>query len=197
MKFDVIVIGGGTAGMTAATELAKAGLTTAVISAGHSLFEVDYEAYKRLGGNLFMGDCVTGGEFEADRLIAVRTANLGDYSLEADDFIIATGKFLGKGLVADMDCVYEPLFGLDTSYLEDRTRWFSRSFAEPQPFLSFGVMTDGCSRPSVGGRTISNLYAAGELLEDVTSVGEGAEAAIRETAMKVVGIIKEKHHAGA
>lgn len=190
MKFDILIIGAGVSGMRVASALQQAGWKTAVVGAGRSIHEVEVAPYERLGGTLLLGDSVTEGVFEGDRLCAVRTVNLGAYPLEAERFVIATGKFLGRGLVADMEGVYEPLFGLDVDYDPDRSRWFDARFEAPQPFLRFGVRTDGKLRPSIGGRTVENLYACGELLSGV-SAADGCEA-ILESAAKVIGFIKEE-----
>lgn len=190
MKFDIIIIGAGISGMSVASALQAAGRKTAVIGAGRSIHEVEVAPYERLGGTLLLGDSVTEGVFEGDRLRAVHTANLGTYPLEAEYFVIATGKFLGCGLVADMEGVYEPLFGLDVDYEADRSRWFDPRFEAPQPFLRFGVRTDGRLRPSIGGRTVENLFACGELLAGISAT-DGRED-ILESARSVIGFIKEE-----
>ena len=66
--------------------------------------------------------------------------------------------------VADMDRVYEPLFGLDVEYEKDRSKWFDPDFFAPQPFLSFGVRVDADGHPSVQGVTVNNLLVKGEIL---------------------------------
>ena len=195
MKFDILIIGAGASGMYVADALQKAGKRTAVIGSGRSINEVEVGPYERLGGTLLIGDQVTEGLFDGDRLTAVRTANLGHYLLEAEQFVIATGKFLGRGLVADMDGVYEPLFGLDVDYDPDRSRWFDPDFQAPQPFLHFGVKTDALSRPSIGGRTVRNLYACGELLAGVTA--SDGRAGIEESAAQVVNLLISPDHAEA
>ena len=94
-----------------------------------------------------------------------------------------------------MERVYEPLFGLDVVWDEDRSRWFDASFDAPQSFLSFGLKTDAQSRPSLGGRTVENLYACGEILAGVSAV-DGREA-IAASAAKVLSILTEEGHAEA
>lgn len=195
MKFDVIIIGAGSAGIRVASALQKAGRKTAVIGLGRSINEVDVTPYERLGGTLLIGDSVTEGVFNGDRLKAVHTANLGAYPLEADRFVIATGKFLGHGLVSDMEGIYEPLFGLDVDYDPDRSHWFAGPFEAEQPFLRFGVKTDAESRPSVGGRTVENLYACGEILAGISAV-DGRQA-IEDSAEKVVELLTSEGHAEA
>lgn len=195
MRYDVIIIGAGSAGMQVASALQAAGRKTAVIGLGRSINEVEVRPYERLGGTLLIGDSVTEGIFEAGRLQAIKTANLGDYPLEADAFVIATGKFLGRGLVADMDGIYEPLFGLDVDYDPDRSHWFDESFGATQRFLGFGVRTDAQSRPAIGGHTVANLYACGELLAGVSAVC-GKEA-IGQSAGRVIEQLKGMDHAEA
>ena len=195
MKFDVIIIGAGSAGMLVASALQRAGRKTAVIGLGRSINEVEVHPYERLGGTLLIGDSVTEGVFENDRLQAVHTANLGGYPLEAERFVIATGKFLGRGLVSDMDGIYEPLFGLDVDYDPDRSHWFAGPFDAEQPFLRFGVRADAQSRPSIAGRTVENLYACGEILAGISAV-DGRQA-IEDSAAKVVDLLTSEGHAEA
>lgn len=177
MKFDVVIIGGGLAGMTAGLELLGVGKSCVVVSAGLSLNETPRSEYIRSGGLVLDGDRVLGGKFEGNVLKYVNTANLGETRLEAEHFILATGKFFSMGLCSDMHSVYEPVFGCDVAAACDRSEWTSADFFSVQPFESFGVVTDSSGRVSVGGKTVSNLYAAGEIL--------CGRPDIRESALKV------------
>ncbi|MBQ9463264.1 MAG: FAD-binding protein [Bacteroidales bacterium] len=191
MKFDVIIIGGGLAGMTAATALQEAGLKCAVIAEGLSLHNASRREFSTAGGTLLTGDRVTEGQFEDNRLLSVRTEKLEDVLLEADSFILATGKFFSKGIVADMDKVYEPLFGLDVEYEEDRSKWFDPSFTAPQKFLEFGVRTkDGCALKD--GKPIVNLFPAGEILSGISSAQSDATEQIKKSAQDAVTAIRRK-----
>jgi glycerol-3-phosphate dehydrogenase subunit B len=182
MKFDVVVIGGGLAGMTAATALQQGGLKCAVVAEGLSLSGASREAYTAAGGTLLAGDRVTGGMIENGRLVSIRTEKLGDVTLEARAFILATGKFFSRGIVADMQKVYEPIFGLDVQYDADRSTWFSPSFAAPQRFLEFGVIAeDGCAVRN--GVKIENLFPAGEVLAGLSSAASDATAEIKKSAL--------------
>jgi len=173
MTFDVIIIGGGLAGMTAAVRLQKAGKKCLVVSGGLSLHNVSPTEFLSLGGTYMPGDSVVGGTWEGDALKSVRTRNLGETPLEAGNFILCTGKFFSKGLVSSMDGVYEPLFGCDVDYIKDRVAWVSRDFFYPQPFEKFGVVTDGC-RVVRGGVVARNLYAAGEILAGKVDIVKSA-----------------------
>ena len=189
MKFDVVIIGGGLAGMTAATELQQAGLKCAVVAEGLSLFNTSRQEFKAAGGTLLAGDRVVSGRFAEDRLAAVRTEKLGDVELEAGSYVLATGKYFSRGLVADMDKVYEPLFGLDVEFDEDRSAWFDASFSAPQRFLAFGVKTrDG--RALKDGKLIANLFPAGELLAGISSAQGDATELIKKSALEAAKAIR-------
>lgn len=182
MKFDAVIIGGGLAGMTAATALQQGGLKCAVVAEGLSLSGASREAYTAAGGTLLAGDRVTGGTIENGRLVSIRTEKLGDVTLEARAFILATGKFFSRGIVADMQKVYEPIFGLDVQYDADRSTWFSPSFSAPQRFLEFGVIAeDGCAVRN--GVKIENLFPAGEVLAGLSSAASDATAEIKKSAL--------------
>ena len=180
MKFDVVIIGGGLAGMRAATVLQTEGLRCAVVAEGLSLHDAPRSEFKAAGGTILAGDKVVGGVFEGDRLKSVRTEKLGDVTLEADWFILATGKYFSKGIVADMDRIYEPLFGLDVFHDPDRTRWYDLDFFAPQAYGRFGVETDRHFRALKDGKVIDNLYVAGSVLAhcDAQQLGCGGGVAI-------------------
>lgn len=175
--------------MSIAGYLQEHGRKTAVISFGASLHEPDYSAYRASGGRLMMGDAVIGADFSEGRLRAVFTENLGTFPLEADTFVIATGKFMSKGLVADMDKVFEPALGLDVRYDSDRSQWFAPDFSDRQRFLDFGVIVDEQYHPLKGGVAIGNLFAAGEIIEGMYGTSEDSLEKIREQAMEVAGMI--------
>lgn len=174
MRFDVVIIGGGLAGMTAATALRKAGLSCAVVAEGLSLHNAPRSEFLALGGTIFAGDSVVGGEWDGDALKCVFTRNLEGTRLEADNFILATGKFFSRGLISTMDSVYEPVFGCDVEYIRDRDKWVTSDFFAPQPFESFGVITDGTGRVLLEGRPAKNLYAAGEILAGSPDIEKSA-----------------------
>lgn len=189
MKFDVVIIGGGLAGMRAATVLQTEGLRCAVVAEGLSLHYAPRSEFKAAGGTILAGDKVVGGVFEGDRLRSVRTEKLGDVTLEADWFILATGKYFSKGIVADMDRIYEPLFGLDVLYEQDRSKWFDPAFSSHQHFLDFGVRTsDGCALKD--GVRIVNLIPAGEVLAGISSAEGDAKARIQKSALDAVQMIR-------
>ena len=56
--------------------------------------------FEQLGGTYFLGDNVTRGYMEGPALKEIETANLSGMSLQADNFILATGSFFSQGLVS-------------------------------------------------------------------------------------------------
>lgn len=164
MDFDVVIIGGGLAGMTAAAALQKAGRKCAVVSAGVSLHPGPRAEFLASGGAFFGGDAVSGGVWKGNVLEYVFTGGKSGARFYADDFVLATGKFFSRGLVSTMDGVYEPVFGCDVDYVRDRDLWVCGDFFAPQPFESFGVVVDAGYHVMIGGKPAANLYAAGEIL---------------------------------
>lgn len=186
MKFDVVIIGGGLAGLTAGVELQKNGLRCAAVAEGLTLNECPREEFIKLGGTLFPGDSVIGGHIADDgdgkRLEWVETRNLVGTRLEAPYYILSTGKFFSRGLVSNMEGIAEPVFGCDVEYAGGPSEWTVAEFFDDQPFEKFGVITDAEGRVKTGGKVIGNLYAAGEILagspDIVASAGKVAEQII-------------------
>jgi glycerol-3-phosphate dehydrogenase subunit B len=142
--------------------------------------------FQKLGGTYMLGDSVVSGEFENGVLKSIKTANHGDVSFEADNFILASGSFFSKGLASTVDGVTEPVFGLDVDSLEERAQWYRRDMFEAQPYMSFGVATDGSFKVKKDGKPVGNLYAVGAILSGFNPIKEGCGAGVALlTAMHV------------
>jgi len=170
MRFDAIVIGGGQAGCEATARLLDAGLKVCLISAGLTMEDENTDPWRenramaQRGATVLRGDRAVSAVLEAGKVLSVRTVNLDDEPLEAALFILATGKYFSRGLLSDMEHIYEPVFGADVAYIPGRSHWYDQDFSAPQPFLSFGVKTDERGRVLIGGKSIGNLYATGDIL---------------------------------
>lgn len=137
------------------------------------------EEFVRLGGQLIQGDKVISYEMDAEGNIeTLSTMNHSDILFRADDFILATGSFFGRGLVATPEEVVEPIFGLDIYAKPSREEWCGEKILGEQPFQRFGVTTDGHLHPSRAGRTIDNLYAVGAVLAGADAVKDGCGAGV-------------------
>ncbi len=134
--------------------------------------------FQELGGTYLLGDNVELGEFDNNRLLAIQTSNHGDIRFEADQFILATGSFYSKGIVAAPDKVYEPIFGLDVDGHDDRSAWFDEEIFNPQPYMHFGVKTDTDFRALMDDESVDNLYVAGSVLGGANSLKEGSGAGV-------------------
>lgn len=134
--------------------------------------------FQELGGTYFLGDNVETGTFENSRLIDISTNNHGDIKLQAGQFILASGSFYSKGIVATPDKLYEPIFGLDIEGDSDRSHWFDEKVFNDQPFMRYGVKTDKHFRALKNGVPIQNLYVAGSVLAGANPLKEGSGAGI-------------------
>ncbi len=134
--------------------------------------------FQELGGTYFLGDMVQKGAFEGNRLVNIETKNHGDITLQAENFVLASGSFYSKGLVATPDGIHEPIFDLDVDADNDRETWFDEQIFNEQPFMSYGVKTDENFRAVRSGKSIENLYVAGSVLSGANPLKEGSGAGI-------------------
>ena len=125
--------------------------------------------FRMLGGTYLMGDTAVSGTFDQDRLTAVTTAKLGDMPLKADHFVLATGSFVSRGLMADYERVYEPVLGVDVEC------WTRFGVLNAQAYTQYGVATDNSLRCLIEGKPITNLRAIGSVLSghDAIKMGDG------------------------
>ena len=155
---------------------------------GNRFFSQLKAAYEDAGG-CFMAGNVRSASFDHDTVSSLMVDGLEE-NVEADDFVLATGSFVSKGLVSSRDAVYEPVFGLDVEFDADRSEWYSPDASARQNYFGYGVRTDSCFHPSVEGRTVGNLYAAGSVLAGANSIHEGSGACTAIfSAMRVSDLI--------
>ena len=149
--------------------------------------------FEQLGGTYLAGDEVVRAVMEDGMVRNIATRNLDSHLLAAAHFILATGGFFSKGLKSNPFRVYEPVFGLDVEYAEDRNAWYNPAFAGDQPYLRFGVRTDAGLHPLLGGNAVRNLYAVGSVLGGTRpEFGTGAGLAVRTAFAAVDGILNDK-----
>ncbi|MBQ9475383.1 MAG: FAD-binding protein [Bacteroidales bacterium] len=179
MKFDVVIIGGGAAGAAAGMLLQQAGKRCAIVAGGLSLNSAPLKEFRDAGGTLLSGDRAVGAELSDGRIKSIKTEKLGSTPLEAENFILASGRFFSRGLVATMDAVIEPVFGCDVQYDADRTKWVNEDFFGAQPFENFGLITDEKGCVSISGKVVPNLFAAGEILAGKVDIEESVSRVCR------------------
>lgn len=131
--------------------------------------------FESAGGRFFLGDSVVGASYDEDGNVdSISTVNFGDIIVHADHFVLATGSFFSKGLIATPHKVYEPIFGIDVTYQEKRGEWFNTDFWEKQNYISFGAQVNSDLNVSIDGKTVSNLYAIGSLIGGSNTLYEGS-----------------------
>lgn len=142
------------------------------------------QRYQLLGGTYLMGDEVVRAHVHDGVVHSVATRNLDNHYIEGDHFILATGGYFSKGLVSNPFQVFEPVFGLDVEYNEDRNAWYNPAFKEDQPYMHFGVKADESLHALKDGQPVENLYVAGSVLgNNRPEFGTAAGKAVR-TALK-------------
>jgi glycerol-3-phosphate dehydrogenase subunit B len=84
----------------------------------------------------------------------------------ADQYVLATGGLVGKGVESDRDGVYEPVFDCHVQHAADRYEWFADEAFGDHQFPRFGVATGDDLRPldAAGDAEFRNLRAAGAVL---------------------------------
>lgn len=134
--------------------------------------------FQSLGGVYMLGDSVTEGKFEDGKLKSIMTLNNEATEFEAENFILATGSFFSKGIVASQNGVVEPVFGLDVDCDSDRTKWFERNLFDAQPYMNFGVASDDDFRAKKDGKIVENIYVAGSVLSGFNAIKDGCGAGV-------------------
>jgi len=89
-------------------------------------------------------------------------------SIRADAVLLATGRFLGGGLVSDHTAVSESVFDLPVYQPENRELWHGDGLFEPDGHAvnQAGLKTDDMMRPldADGRPAFEKLFAAGIIL---------------------------------
>ncbi len=135
------------------------------------------------GATFLMGNPVTGAVVKNGRCEGITVTNpplTTEY--RAESYVLATGRFLGGGLWADMDRISEPLFHLPVFQPAGRGDWFRERFfqSETHAIHSAGIVTDRALRPVDGeGRIIlANVRIAGSILAHHQSIEEHSREGI-------------------
>ena len=147
--------------------------------------------FEVLGGTFLLGDEVTSAALHEGIVSSITTRNLDTARLFADHFVLASGGCFSKGLVTTPTQAYEPLFGLDIDYPEERKDWYDADFFARQPFMDFGVKTDAALHGIKEGEPVRNLFCIGSVLGNTRKedYGTAAGLAIR-SAFAAVDTIK-------
>lgn len=91
-----------------------------------------------------------------------------EYTVKAKGIILASGRFLGRGLHADRKKIRESIFDLPVFQVGERKKWHSQNFLDPKGHLinMAGLEIDNMFRPldNSGKPAFKTLFAAGSIL---------------------------------
>lgn len=135
------------------------------------------------GATFLMGHPVSGAMVKNGRCEGITVENpplATEY--RADRYILATGRFLGGGLWAEMERIVEPLFHLPVFQPGKREEWFGERFFDPEahPIHRAGIVTDTTLRPvdDQGRVVLENVHAAGSILAHHQAIEEKSREGI-------------------
>jgi glycerol-3-phosphate dehydrogenase subunit B len=133
---------------------------------GMRLEDALFEALDEAGVSIETGNPITAYDGD-DRVEQVYVEKNGaKIPNSADQYILATGGLVGKGIESDRETVAEPVFDCHIPHADDRYDWFDGDVFGDHDFAQFGVQTDTTLRPLDVGETpeFENLRAAGAVL---------------------------------
>lgn len=112
----------------------------------------------------------------------------------ADQYVLATGGLVGKGIRSERERVFEPIFDCHVPHPSDRYDWFVDDAFGDQPYAKFGLPVDRDLRPldATGNPEFSNLRAAGAIVGGYDFAAEKSGAGVSLATGYVAG-----HSAGA
>lgn len=133
---------------------------------GLRLEDALFDALDEYNASIETGNPVTDyeGEDHIERVFIEK--NGAKIPNRADQYILATGGLVGKGVESNRDGVFEPIFDCHVPHPGDRYDWFDGTAFGDHQFAHFGVTTDEALRPVDENETaeFDNLRAAGSVL---------------------------------
>lgn len=150
---------------------------------GTRIFNRFREVLIAKGVDFRMGNPVIGAAMKDGRCEGITLQNPPiETEFQADQFILATGRFLGGGLWADMERITEPIFGLPVVQPARRGFWFFGRFFQPEahPIHRAGIATDQALRPidAEGQVILTNVRIAGSILAHHEAIEEHSREGI-------------------
>jgi glycerol-3-phosphate dehydrogenase subunit B len=133
-----------------------------------------FAALDDAGVSIETGNPVTGfeGQEGIERVFVEK--NGAEIPNAAEEYVLATGGLVGKGINSDRERVHEPVFECHIPHPGDRYDWFDTDAFGDHEFARFGVTTDHELRPQTehGDPEFENLRAAGSVLGGYDFAGE-------------------------
>ncbi|WP_254524510.1 glycerol-3-phosphate dehydrogenase subunit GlpB [Natrinema caseinilyticum] len=160
---------------------------------GVRLEELLYDALSDAGVRVTTGVPVVDYEPDAegagriDRVVVDRNGT--DVPHRADQYVLATGGLVGKGVRSDRERVFEPIFDCHVPHPADRYDWFVDDAFGDQPYAKFGLPVDRDLRPldATGDPEFANLRAAGAIVGGYDFAAEKSGAGVSLATGSVAG----------
>ncbi|MBU1168565.1 MAG: glycerol-3-phosphate dehydrogenase subunit GlpB [Proteobacteria bacterium] len=117
----------------------------------------------------------------------------------AKGIVLSSGRFMGKGLVADRQKIKEAVFNFPVVQPEGRSTWFQKLFFDDQGHAinKAGIETDSFQRPinDHGDIIFDNVFAAGSILahQDWAREKSGSGIAM-SSGLNAVNAFIQSHH---
>ncbi|ELY67453.1 glycerol-3-phosphate dehydrogenase subunit GlpB [Natrinema versiforme] len=107
----------------------------------------------------------------------------------ADQYVLATGGLVGKGVESERGRVFEPIFDCHVPHAADRYDWFVDDVFGDQPYAQFGLPVDRDLRPldADDGLEFPNLRGAGAVLGGYDFAAEKSGAGVSLATGYVAG----------
>ena len=134
---------------------------------GLRIKELLYSALAKAEVEIVENVTVSGARTQGTKCLALATSGLdGQRFYEAESFVLATGGFLGGGLVSTPHHIFDKVFGIEVpspaSVLERSSpKIFGKHF-----YAGAGLAVDNCLSPvdGTGEKMFENVFAAGRIL---------------------------------
>jgi glycerol-3-phosphate dehydrogenase subunit B len=142
---------------------------------GMRLEDLLYDALEEAGVRVTTGVPVVDYETDGDGMGADDSDRIGRVIVDrhgaevphrADQYVLATGGLVGKGVESERERVFEPIFDCHVPHAADRYEWFVDDVFGDQPYAQFGLPVDRELRPLDAGDEpeFRNLRAAGAVV---------------------------------
>ncbi|WP_339102606.1 glycerol-3-phosphate dehydrogenase subunit GlpB [Haloterrigena salinisoli] len=127
------------------------------------------------------------GDDRIDRVVVDRNGT--EVPHRADQYVLATGGLVGKGVRSERERVFEPIFDCHVPHAEDRYDWFVDDAFGDHPFARFGLAPDRDLRPldARDDPEFANLRAAGAVLGGYDFAAEKSGAGVSLATGYVAG----------
>lgn len=136
--------------------------------AGIRLRELFEQQLKQRGATVIAQQLVRNVSFSQGSITLSLQDNYGPVSIEANKVLLASGRFLSRGLLADQQQITEALIGLPIQQPKGRDDWFSEDYFDPQGHAvnRAGVRVNDSFQPVNASNEVvdERLYAAGIIL---------------------------------